>query len=298
MWDHLIKDWQKITLNDDGQEHDEDLLERLDPFPATLASSHDIEGQRLRPAESPSSLQLHSPFSENIWSPWSPLSSPNSLCTGSQTSLTPPSPSFDALPYTQKGGSTLPPPAMYDWFSQGSKVTPLSSASKHGPHDGFLKTQPLDSSKKPEVFGLKDHQTWTFPQKQISVPPTPSLSPGSYGSNSNSDTSPFSPFSQTFRPNSFDGGDLLATSSEESVLLNGIRSFSKSAEHKTPTFQNLPSPVSQDRGRTGRSPGSSSKNRSSTPASLGPSLNNHKMELFKTELCRNWEEKGYCEYNM
>ncbi|PWN51542.1 hypothetical protein IE53DRAFT_313736 [Violaceomyces palustris] len=28
----------------------------------------------------------------------------------------------------------------------------------------------------------------------------------------------------------------------------------------------------------------------------GPSPNNRKLDLYKTELCRSWEEKGYCHY--
>jgi hypothetical protein len=29
---------------------------------------------------------------------------------------------------------------------------------------------------------------------------------------------------------------------------------------------------------------------------LGPSANNRKLGLYKTELCRSWEEKGSCRY--
>ncbi|EEB98088.1 hypothetical protein MPER_02466, partial [Moniliophthora perniciosa FA553] len=35
---------------------------------------------------------------------------------------------------------------------------------------------------------------------------------------------------------------------------------------------------------------------SSTAGSGGPSANNRKLGLYKTELCRSWEEKGSCRY--
>ena len=34
----------------------------------------------------------------------------------------------------------------------------------------------------------------------------------------------------------------------------------------------------------------------STPSGNGPSANNRKLGLYKTELCRSWEEKGTCRY--
>ena len=34
----------------------------------------------------------------------------------------------------------------------------------------------------------------------------------------------------------------------------------------------------------------------STPSGNGPSANNRKLGLYKTELCRSWEEKGSCRY--
>ena len=34
----------------------------------------------------------------------------------------------------------------------------------------------------------------------------------------------------------------------------------------------------------------------STPNGNGPSANNRKLGLYKTELCRSWEEKGTCRY--
>ena len=34
----------------------------------------------------------------------------------------------------------------------------------------------------------------------------------------------------------------------------------------------------------------------STPNGNGPSANNRKLGLYKTELCRSWEEKGSCRY--
>ena len=43
-----------------------------------------------------------------------------------------------------------------------------------------------------------------------------------------------------------------------------------------------PSPVGDDR--------------RSNASSNGPSANNRKLGLYKTELCRSWEEKGTCRY--
>ena len=44
-------------------------------------------------------------------------------------------------------------------------------------------------------------------------------------------------------------------------------------------------------------PGDGSQNSSSNdPGGNGPSANNRKLGLYKTELCRSWEEKGTCRY--
>lgn len=42
--------------------------------------------------------------------------------------------------------------------------------------------------------------------------------------------------------------------------------------------------------------GSPSPQSASGPSSGGPSANNRKLGLYKTELCRSWEEKGTCRY--
>ena len=42
--------------------------------------------------------------------------------------------------------------------------------------------------------------------------------------------------------------------------------------------------------------GSPSPQSASGPSSGGPSANNRKLGLYKTELCRSWEEKGSCRY--
>ena len=43
-------------------------------------------------------------------------------------------------------------------------------------------------------------------------------------------------------------------------------------------------------------PSYSAVNSSPTPSAGGPSANNRKLGLYKTELCRSWEEKGSCRY--
>lgn len=59
--------------------------------------------------------------------------------------------------------------------------------------------------------------------------------------------------------------------------------------------------VPQFTGSTGapQTPQASKQNFANTPSpqsSTGPSANNRKLGLYKTELCRSWEEKGTCRY--
>jgi tristetraprolin/butyrate response factor 1 len=42
--------------------------------------------------------------------------------------------------------------------------------------------------------------------------------------------------------------------------------------------------------------GSQGSAQSADPNGNGPSANNRKLGLYKTELCRSWEEKGTCRY--
>ena len=44
------------------------------------------------------------------------------------------------------------------------------------------------------------------------------------------------------------------------------------------------------------SPGSSNGAGNGAGGTGGPSANNRKLGLYKTELCRSWEEKGSCRY--
>ena len=59
-----------------------------------------------------------------------------------------------------------------------------------------------------------------------------------------------------------------------------------------------PTPTAGSYGSGGSVPGSGGSQNGSTGqlASGGPSANNRKLGLYKTELCRSWEEKGSCRY--
>lgn len=257
-------------------------------------SSSDTIGSRQGFDKVPSTLHLHPPYSESIWSPWSPLSSPNSFCTGSQTSLTPPSPYHDDKPL---GGRTSPF-AMCPRDLGCTGFTAAMPAAEHKYSTVRSHYEPPARLKKPEAIKIDNNEAWGLSPTKTSMPSTPNLSPGSNSSSGRFSLSPFSPCVPAFKPRSLDGDNLLPTSLAENASCRDAN-FSRSAEQNLPGLLPLSAAGSYEQTKTDRNlVNSAGSGKGNLPASLGPSLNNHKMELFKTELCRNWEEKGFCEYNM
>ena len=86
-------------------------------------------------------------------------------------------------------------------------------------------------------------------------------------------------FNQFFQPDNYAQGDLAAAQ----LMARQLQS------QYTGTFG---SPANN----SGMTSPASTVAQNSTPSGNGPSANNRKLGLYKTELCRSWEEKGTCRY--